>query len=63
MSKQTDASLPTIWRIPDGLWPLIERVLTVYDPPAKMGRPRINQRQAVDGIIFRMRTGCPFTRL
>ena len=56
-------SLPTIWNIPDPLWELIEKVLTVYDPPAKTGRKRSNERLAFDGIIYRMRTGCQWNHL
>ena len=50
-------SLPTIWNVPDDLWATMARVLAVYDPPAAMGRPRIDQRRALDGIIYRARTG------
>jgi len=55
--------LPTIWNVPDPLWELIEKVLTVYDPPARTGRKRSDPRQAFDGIIFRMRTGCQWNHL
>ncbi len=34
--------LPTIWRVPDDLWRLVERVLTELDPPKQMGRKRID---------------------
>ena len=30
---------------------------SVHDPPKRTGRPRIDQRQALDAIIFRMRSG------
>lgn len=63
MSKKNADTLPTIWRVPDDLWTLVERVLQVYDPVPKMGRPRINQRNALDGIIYRMRTGCQWNQL
>ena len=49
--------LPTIWNVPDPLWALIEKVLAVYDPPAKTGRKRADERLAFDGVIYRMRTG------
>ena len=49
--------LPTLWNVPDPLWELIAKVLTVYDPPAKTGRKRSNERLAFDGAIYRMRTG------
>jgi len=55
--------LPTIWNVPDPLWELIEKVLAVYDPPAKTGRKRSNERQAFDGVIYRMRTGCQWNHL
>jgi putative transposase len=56
-------TLPTIWRVPDPLWETLNKVLTVYDPAPPMGRPRINQRLALDGILYRMRTGCQWNAL
>jgi putative transposase len=55
--------LPTIWRTPDQLWESIEAILTEDDPPKSTGRPRIDQRAAVDAIIFRMRSGCQWNQL
>lgn len=55
--------LPTIWNVPDELWELIEPILEALDPPASTGRPRMNQRDALDGIIYRMRTGVQWNRL
>jgi len=49
--------LPTLWNVPDPLWELIKKVLAVYDPPAKTGRKRADERLAFDGVIYRMRTG------
>jgi len=65
MSPNTEPkkSLPTLWNVPDPLWDLIQKVLTVYDPPAKTGRKRSNERQAFGGIIYRMRTGCQWNHL
>ncbi len=56
-------SLPTIWNVPDPLWELIEKVLAVYDPPARTGRKRSDERQAFDGVIYRLRTGCQWNHL
>ena len=56
-------SWPTIWNVPDPLWALIEKVLTVYDPPPHMGRPRADARRCFDGLIFRLRTGCQWNHL
>ena len=55
--------LPTIWRIPDSLWELLQKVLAVYDPPKKTGRPRMDPRQVLDGIVYRARTGCQWNQL
>ena len=63
MTTPKNDTLPTLWHIPDALWPLMERVLAVYDPPKNTGRPRMDQRKALDGIIYRMRTGCQGNQL
>jgi transposase len=55
--------LPTIWRVPDELWEIIEPILKEHDPPKNTGRPRVNQRAALDAIIFRMRSGLQWNRL
>ena len=38
-------------------------MLAVYDPPAKTGRKRSDERLAFDGVIYRMRTGCQWNHL
>jgi transposase len=53
----------TIWAIPDNLWPAVEALLAEYYPPAPTGRPRAGLRRVLDGIIYRMRTGCQWNRL
>src|SRR5215208_1793068 len=55
--------LPTLWRVPDELWEIIEPILNEHDPPKSTGRPRVDQRTAFDAIIFRMRSGCQWNRL
>ena len=55
--------LATIWRVSDELWEIIAPILTEHDPPKSTGRPRIDQRAALDAIIFRMRTGCQWNHL
>jgi transposase len=55
--------LPTIWRTPDELWEIIEAILTEHDPPKSTARPRVDQRAALDAIIFRMRSGWQWNRL
>ncbi len=56
-------TLPTIWEIPDGLWEQIQPVILKIDASKSTGRKRANPRRILDGIIFRMRSGCPWNRL
>jgi putative transposase len=55
--------LPTIWRVPNELWNKIEPILAQYDPPKRMGRKRIDQRRALNGIIYRLRSGVQWNEL
>jgi transposase len=55
--KQQPGPLPPIWRASDELWALIEPILAESDPPRR-GPQRIDQRAALDAILFRLRTGC-----
>jgi putative transposase len=56
--------LATIWRVGDELWAaVIQPVLAELDPPAKGHRPRVDQRKALDGIIYHLRTGCQWEAL
>jgi putative transposase len=56
-------ALPTIWRVSDDLWAKIEPILAEYDPPKRVGRKRIDQRRALDGIIYRLRSGVQWNQL
>jgi putative transposase len=61
--KQAAKPLPTIWRVDDALWADVERVLAELDPPARFGPGRIDQRKALDGVIYRMRSGVQWNQL
>lgn len=53
------------WRVSDDLWEKIEPVLpkpSSHDPWVG-GRPRVPDRQAMDGILFVLRTGCQWNAL
>ncbi len=63
MPRKRSTSLSTIWRAPDDLWRVVERILTELDPPKRTGRRRIDARGALDAIIFRLRSGCQWNRL
>jgi putative transposase len=61
--KEQAEPLPTIWRVDDALWTRVEQVLAEFDPPARFGPGRIDQRKALDGVIYRMRSGVQWNQL
>jgi putative transposase len=61
--RRTPKPLPTIWQADDELWSMIQTILDEYDPPAATGRPRTGQREALNGIIYQLRTGCQWNQL
>lgn len=61
--KRKVEPLPTIWEVDDELWSRIQPMLEKLDPPAPTGRPRTCQREALNGIIYVMRTGCQWNHL
>jgi putative transposase len=63
VDQQRGLSQPSIWRVPDSLWAVVRSVLDAHDPPKRTGRQRIDQRAALDAIIFRLRSGCQWNRL
>jgi transposase len=46
--------------VPDDLWEAIEPLLPREPPKPKGGRPRVPDRAALSGIVFVLRTGCPW---
>lgn len=64
MKKEAQAeTMATIWEVPDELWEPIEGLLNRADPPKETGRPRVDQRKVLDGILFRLRSGCQWNQL
>jgi len=61
--KKKYEPLPTIWKVDDALWAIIQSILQELDPPAKTGRPRTGQREAFNGIIYQMRSGAQWNQL
>ena len=49
--------------MPDEGWERLEPILLEQYPPATTGRPRSDLRRAINGIIFRLRTGCQWNKL
>lgn len=54
--------LPTIWRVPDDLWVIAEPILRPAEQP-KGGRPWMETRRALDGVLYVLRTGCQWRAL
>lgn len=61
--KKKYEPLPTIWKVGDELWGIIRSILDELDPPAKTGRPRTGEREALDGVIYQMRSGAQWNQL
>jgi len=47
----------------DELWALIEPVLPRWTPSPKGGQPRLDDRKALTGILFVLKTGIPWEDL
>jgi len=47
----------------DELWERIKPLLPPEPPKPKGGRPRVPDRQALTGILFVLRSGCPWEYL
>ncbi len=55
--------MPTLWEVPDDLWEEIRLILDAHDPPKHTGRKPVDRRRVLDGIIFRLRTGCQWNHI
>lgn len=49
--------------ISDEAWESVRGILEEYDPPRRLGRKRIDQRRALDAIIYRIQSGCRWNHL
>ncbi len=56
-------TLDTIWEVSDHLWEQLRPAMLEMDPPKTTGRKRVDPRQMLNGIIFRMRSGCQWNHL
>jgi len=59
----TDKDDPTIWRVDDDLWTLLDPILRVDKVRKKSGRPRRDNRAIFDGLIWLARTGAQWSQL
>ena len=58
-TKRIDAK----WRLPDAMWQRIQPLLPKYPISKWGGRRRADLRAVVDGIFYRLRTGCQWKAL
>ena len=54
---------PTIWRVSDALWQKVQPIIPPPPPKKKAGRPRVDDRVVLDGIIYVLRTGCQWKQV
>ena len=47
-----------LYQIPDALWERIEPLIPPHEKTTKRGRPRMDDRKAMNGIFYVLRTGC-----
>lgn len=55
--------MPTVWEVSDEAWAVIERVLDEVYPKKPKGHQRVDLRRVLNGIIFRLRSGCQWNHL
>ena len=51
------------FRLPDEVWTCVKGAIPVQLPKPKGGRPRMDDRQALDAIFYVLRTGCQWKAL
>lgn len=49
--------------VTDELWEIVEPFLLPQPPESKDGRPRIDDRAALSGIVFALKSGIPWEML
>ena len=49
--------------VTDKLWAVVEPLLPKQPPKPKGGRPRVDDRDALSGILFVLKTGIPWEML
>jgi putative transposase len=65
MDRQTSNNqpMPTIWEMPDDAWPMLQTILAKHYPAKPKGHRRVDLRRVLNGILFRLRTGCQWNQL
>lgn len=62
--RRVDESHEPVWRISDEAWQRIYPILLEDSPPRKgPGRKPADWRRVLNGIVYRLRTGCHWNKL
>src|SRR3954454_11842334 len=62
-SRYKNKNKPTITKISDKLWDMIDPILPREKPNNTVGRPAIPFRKVLDGIVYVLRSGCQWKML
>jgi transposase len=62
-SRYKNKNKPTITKISDKLWDMIDPILPREKPNNTVGRPAIPFRKVLDGIVYVLRGGCQWKML
>jgi transposase len=62
-NKDVKKEINESYKIPDSLWAEIKPFLPPEKPKPKGGRPRMDNRKAMDAIFYILRTGCQWKAL
>lgn len=54
---------PTIWEVDDDVWEQLAPLLVINKPRKKIGRPRQDDRQLLNGVLWIARTGSQWSAL
>jgi len=54
---------PTIWNVPDDVWEIVEGILERDYPKHPQDRKRVPLRPVLDGVLYKLRTGCQWNRI
>jgi transposase len=60
---EQDFGVAAEFQLPDALWQQAQPLLPALPPKKKLGRPRMDDRQALTAIFYVMRTGCQWKAL
>ncbi|OYV90929.1 MAG: hypothetical protein B7Z73_05765 [Planctomycetia bacterium 21-64-5] len=62
--RRFDSNHGSMWRVSDEAWQRVYPILLEDSPPRKgPGRKPADWRQVLNGIIYRLRTGCHWNKL